>query len=268
MRDQVQNLFELSAEADHLVEALTHPSYANERPGTPDNQRLEFIGDAVLGLCTSEILFQRFPTADEGGLTRMRSQLVNADALAAWAKSNSLSEDLLLGKGAESAGLRGSVNVLADAVEALIAATYLDSGLDAARRVCARIVDDALHSLGDQRAPDPKSALQELVQARGARAPTYEVVDSGGPAHARWFEVGVCIDGTMRAVRRGRSKRLAERFAAEAALEVESGAATGAQSTCGTSQGAEADAVTSAVESTRTEAWREGPKSEGPDAGS
>lgn len=221
MRERVQEMFELSADATHLELALTHPSFANERPGTLDNQRLEFMGDAVLGLCTSELLFQRFPTADEGVLTRMRSQLVNADALADWAKTNGLAEALLLGKGADSAGLRASVNVLADAVEALIAATYLDSGLDAARRVCAKVVERALNGIGEQMLPDPKSALQERVQARGVRAPTYEVLESGGPAHARWFEVGVRIDGEILAVRRGRSKRQAERLAAEAVLEEE-----------------------------------------------
>ncbi len=224
MRERVQQLFELSEDAAHLNEALTHPSFANERPATKDNQRLEFMGDAVLGLCVSELLLRQYLDADEGALTRMRSQLVNADALADWARSNGLADALLLGKGAEAAGLRDSVNVLADAVEALIAATYLDVGLEAASRVCARVVGGALESLGDLSAPDPKSALQELVQARGGRAPTYEVVDSGGPAHARWFDVGVHVEGSLRAVRRGRSKRLAERLAAAAALALEKGA--------------------------------------------
>ena len=220
MNDRVIELFNLERNAPHLEQALTHPSYANERRGVPDNQRLEFLGDAVLGFCTSELLFERFPDADEGTLTRIRARLVNAEALAEWARRNGLSSALRLGRGAEAGGLRESTNVLADAVEALIAAAFLDAGLDAARRACTQIVEQELEALSASAsgARDPKSELQERVQARGVEAPTYHVVDSGGPAHARWFAVSVRVGDRALAEGRGRSKREAERAAAIAAL--------------------------------------------------
>lgn len=214
-------LLGIRADAPHLEQALTHPSYANERRDVPDNQRLEFLGDAVLGFCISQLLFERFPNADEGTLTRMRAQLVNADALADWAREHHIAEVLRLGRGAETARLRQSTNVLADAVEALIAAAFVDGGPETARALCARIVESKLTSLASA-ARDSKSTLQELVQAEGGDPPTYRVVDSGGPAHDRWFEVNVCVDGRAVAAGRGRSKRQAEQAAAAAALSAQS----------------------------------------------
>lgn len=216
--DDWRPLFGLSVDSAHLQLALTHPSYANERGERLDNQRLEFLGDAVLGFCASEALFTRFPGADEGTLTRTRAQLVNAEALAAFARAHRLHEALLLGRGAMAAGLQHSTNVVADAVEALIAAAYLDAGLVAAQRVCHLIVDFGLARQAKAGARDAKSELQEQVQARGQPPPTYRVVQSGGPAHARWFEVQVLIDGEPVGFGRGRSKRLAEQEAAREAL--------------------------------------------------
>jgi ribonuclease III len=213
----------LKPDSRHLEEALTHPSYANERPGTHDNQRLELLGDAVLGFCTTEILFLRYPDADEGELTRMRSALVNAEALAAWGRGHDVAGMVRLGKGAEGSKLRDSTNVLADTVEALVAAVYLDQGLDAAREACKRIVEPELGGLDAGAGRDPKSELQERVQSQGLAAPTYEVLESGGPAHDRWFEVGVRIDGRVAGRGAGRSKRQAEQAAAFAALRSESG---------------------------------------------
>ena len=177
MTERISELFGLPADAPHLEEALTHPSFANEQRSAAHNQRLEFLGDSVLGFCVSELLCARFPEADEGALTRMRAQLVNAEALAAWARKEELAQVLRLGRGAGAAGLRDSTNVLADAVEALIAAVYLDIGLEAARVVCERIVADELLVLErDPGTRDPKSELQERLQAVGRRrAPTYEV---------------------------------------------------------------------------------------------
>lgn len=219
MREAIAALFGLELDAPHLEQALTHPSYANERRGVADNQRLEFLGDAVLGFCTSEMLFARYPNADEGTLTRVRAQLVNADALAGWAREVGVSGALLLGRGADSGGLRDSTNVLADAVEALIAASFLDAGLDAARAACARIVESKLASLAPGGPRDPKSELQERAQATGRDAPLYEVVESGGPPHDRWFVVRVMVGGEALGQGRGRSKRLAERAAAAEALK-------------------------------------------------
>jgi ribonuclease-3 len=218
----VHELLGLPADAPHYTLALTHPSYANERGDAEHNQRLEFLGDAVLGFCASELLYERYPNADEGVLTRTRAQLVNAEALAAWARNSGVAREMRLGKGALGAGLGESTNVLADAVEALIAATFLDGGLARARTVCERIVDFGLAQHERAGARDPKSDLQERVQAEGGRPPRYQVVDSGGPAHQRWFEVDVLLDGRAIGRGRGRSKRQAERAAAAAALEQES----------------------------------------------
>jgi ribonuclease-3 len=219
MTERIAQLFGLPAEAPHLGEALTHPSFANEQRTSGHNQRLEFLGDSVLGFCVSELLFARFPEADEGALTRMRAQLVNAEALSAWARKEELAQDLRLGRGAGAAGLRESTNVLADAVEALIAAVYLDVGLEAARAVCQRVVDDELQALERDGTRDPKSELQERLQAIGGDAPTYELIETGGPAHQRWFRVGVRQGDRQLAEGSGRSKRAAERAAATEALQ-------------------------------------------------
>jgi ribonuclease-3 len=218
MLDRIADLVGLPPAAPHLEQALTHPSYANERRGVADNQRLEFLGDAVLGFCTSELLFQRFPDADEGTLTRIRALLVNADTLARWARDNLLAEAIRLGRGADAGGLRESTNVLADTVEALIAAAYLDGGSDTARKLCEAIVSAPLSAMQEAGVRDPKSELQERIQATGGDPPTYHVLDSGGPAHARWFSVSVRIGDQAVAEARGRSKREAERAAAVEAL--------------------------------------------------
>jgi ribonuclease-3 len=219
MSNKIAELFGIPPDAPHVQEALTHPSYANEQGLGPHNQRLEFLGDAVLGLCVTELLFQRFPDADEGVLTSLRAQLVNTDALADWAREQQISEALLLGRGAEGSNLRASNNVLADFVEALIAATFLDAGLDAARAACERLVTPRLASLATSRARlDPKTELQQRFQALGGTAPTYSVIDSGGPAHDRWFVVRVRLGDSWGAEGRGRSKRLAEREAARLTL--------------------------------------------------
>jgi ribonuclease III len=215
--EEVALAFGVPSNGPHLAQALTHPSFANELRRVEDNQRLEFLGDAVLSLCVSEILWERFPEAAEGELTRLRATLVNADALADFARENSVPAALRLGRGAEVNGLRDSKNVLADAVEALIAAAYLDADLAAARGVCLRIVDRGL-AASENRSLDPKTQLQEQVQALGLGAPVYEVIESGGPAHERWFRVQVKTAGAVTGEGVGSSKRLAERAAAAQAL--------------------------------------------------
>jgi ribonuclease-3 len=215
---EVAGHFGLGPDAPHLVQALTHPSYANERRDALDNQRLEFLGDAVLGFCVSDLIYRRFQDADEGTLTRLRAQLVNAEALAEWARATGVPEALRLGRGAGASGLRQSTNVLADAVEALIAACFLDSGLESARRVCERIVEARLEAFERVGARDPKSELQERLQARGEPPPVYDLLESGGPAHERWFRVRVRVGDHVLGEGVGRSKRAAERSAAESAL--------------------------------------------------
>lgn len=210
----------------HLEEALTHPSFSNEqRPGRRvDNQRLEFLGDAVLGLCVSEILMDRFPAAKEGELSIMRAALVNTDALAAWARSANVGAALRVGRGADAAGERDQKNVLADAVEALVAAVYLSRGPDGARKLVEDVVREPLKEAERLASRDPKSLLQELVQGKGLPAPVYRVRASRGPQHDPVFEVEVVVDGQPLGVGEGRSKRLAERAAAQAALDADEAA--------------------------------------------
>ena len=215
-RERIAALVGLDPSAVRLEEALTHPSYSNERRELADNQRLEFLGDAVLGFCVGELLFVREPNANEGVLTRLRAQLVSAEALSLWARQHELSKALRLGRGAEAAGLADATNVLADAVEALVAAVFLEKGLDAARALCRSIAEPALRGIGPEL--DPKSELQEWLQAKTGVAPSYELVETGGPPHDRWFRVEVHHQGALLGEGQGKSKRAAERAAAAQAL--------------------------------------------------
>jgi ribonuclease-3 len=199
-------------------EALTHSSYGNET-GTPDNQRLEFLGDAVLGLCVSEMLSAAHASADEGLLTRMRSSLVNAEALAGWARRVDVGAALSFGRGAALGTERDQTNVLADAAEALVAAVYEARGLDGARALVRDIVSERFDKIDLLGGLDPKSELQERVQARGLPAPTYRVVGVRGAAHDQVFLVEVVLNDVALSHGEGRSKRQAEHAAARAALE-------------------------------------------------
>lgn len=209
-----------AGEIPRFDEALTHPSYANES-SEPDNQRLEFLGDAVLGLCVSELLTRQSPDADEGVLTRMRSALVNAEALAGWARAERIGEAIALGKGARAGAEREQTNVLADAVEALVASVYEARGLDGARQLVAEVVKEPMQGASHLGTRDPKSLLQERVQARGLPAPTYRVRGMRGPQHDPMFEVEVLVGDDVLGLGEGRSKRVAERAAASAALATE-----------------------------------------------
>lgn len=200
-----------------FAEALTHPSYANES-SEPDNQRLEFLGDAVLGLCVSELLARLRPDADEGTLTRMRSALVNAEALAQWAKAERIGEAIALGKGARAGTEREQTNVLADAVEALVACVYEAHGLEGARKLVEHVVKEPMQEVERLGSRDPKSLLQEQVQAKGLPAPTYRVKGMQGPQHDPTFEVEVLVGDEVVGTGEGRSKRVAERAAAMNAL--------------------------------------------------
>jgi len=218
MSQRIAEMFGVPASSPLLEEALTHPSYANEVRSVRHYQRLEFLGDAVLGVCATQLLYERFPEADEGSLTRMRARLVNADALAAWARDSGIGEALRLGRGADASGLRDSTNVLADLLEALVAVAYLECGIEGAFKACRAVLEPALIVLEADSGQDPKSELQERVQKTGGPAPAYEVVETGGAAHDPWFSVSVQVSGQRLAEGRGRSKRLAERAAAVAAL--------------------------------------------------
>lgn len=205
-----------------LEEALTHRSFANERRNRAsrprDNQRLEFLGDAVLNLCVSELLMATFPDADEGHLSRMRSKLVNAETLAKYGRSIDLGPILRIGRGARASGDHLQLNVLADAVEALVGATYLDGGLTVSRSLVERIVAEGLHDEAELQGADPKSKLQEEIQAQKKPIPVYHVISMEGPEQDRWFLVEVCSGEQPLGQGRGRSKKLAEHAAAQDAL--------------------------------------------------
>ena len=198
-------------------EALTHPSYANET-GVSDYQRLEFLGDSVLGLCVSELLVRAYSDADEGKLTRMRSALVNAEALASWARSVGLGPCVALGRGAQLGTEREQANVLADCAEALVAAVYEARGLEGARALVTDIVRERFEHADSLSVLDPKSALQEEVQALRMPTPRYRVVSVRGHASEQVFEVEVLVGEDPLGRGEGRSKRVAEREAAGQAL--------------------------------------------------
>ncbi len=196
--------------------ALTHRSADG-----PNNERLEFLGDAVLGLITAQYLFERFPDADEGSLSRLRSRLVSGESLAQLAAGLSLGELLVLGPGELKTGGFRRESILADALEALCGALYLDGGLAAARAALQRLLAPALQALSlPAELKDPKTRLQELLQARGLPLPRYSVDSVEGELHAQVFRV-TCEVETMaaQATASGSSRRRAEQAAAARVLE-------------------------------------------------
>lgn len=200
--------------------ALTHPSMTHEVGDMEHNQRLEFLGDAVLQLCLTRELYDRFTEADEGSLTKGRARLVNQTSLAERAQHLSLGEYLIMSRGEEANGGRNRPSILADAFEAVIGAVYLDGGQDCA---CSTIVKQfkCLLDNMDQlpKVENPKGALQELLQANSIEAPRYEVISATGPDHDREFVCAVWHGGRELAQGRGKSKKAAEVSAATAALE-------------------------------------------------
>ena len=201
-----------------LAEALTHPSlaYESNRPHF-DNQRLEFLGDAVLQLVVTEILFRSFPEFPEGHLTKLRSRLVSRQALARFATRIHLGEYILLGKGEESSGGRRRASTLADALEALIGAIYLDTGMPPVCEIVSRLVEPELNDLAESpEERNPKGQLQECLQALHPQAPGYRIIQESGPDHRRVFQAEVAWRGQVLATGRGKSKKEAE---ARAALE-------------------------------------------------
>ena len=205
-----------------LAVALTHRSTVNERPdeSLQDNERLEFLGDAILGAIVAEELYRAFPAVPEGSLTLMRAELVRQAGLARWARRFDLGRHLVLGRGEEQRGGRERDALLASAFEALIGAVYLDHGYAAAQRIVADLVADALPELSPSaRAQDPKSELQYRVQARFHSLPSYEVRSMEGPVHQPVFTVEVTADGGVSGMGAGASKQAAEQEAARQALD-------------------------------------------------
>jgi len=201
------------ADPQLLAEALTHPSAHARRGVRQSYERLEFLGDRVLGLVVAELLWRRFPDEAEGALTRRHTGLVRRESLVEVARAIGLGRFVILSPGEAQAGARENPSVLADACEAVIAALYLDGGLEAARGFVHRYWEPLLQ-IAVTPPRDPKTALQEWAQGRGRGLPIYETVDVAGPAHKRLFTVSVRVEGTEPASASGPSKRAAETAAA------------------------------------------------------
>lgn len=195
-----------------LTEALTHKSW-----GSPNNERLEFLGDSVLELAISHLLYQFLPKATEGELSKIRSWLVREDSLAEIARKVSLGEFLRLGKGEENSGGRRKPSILASALEALLAAVYLDGGFERALELVRRLFGDHLRE-GGWRNEDYKTQLQEYTQAIFREVPVYLLLSEQGPEHSKTFEVAVLVRGKVWGRGKGKSKKEAEQRAAEEAL--------------------------------------------------
>ena len=203
-----------------LQNALAHSSYANERwhNSLMSNERLEFLGDSILGMVVAEYLYRTFPDRPEGELTRMRADMVCEKTLAAIAGRLDLGRHLLLGNGEEQGGGRTRDSILADAVESVIAASFLDGGMDAAKQfvqkfILVEVPVKKLHNV------DYKTGLQELVQQKKNQVLTYTLVGESGPDHDKHFEVEVCLNGKVVGLGSGSSKKRAEQDAARVAIE-------------------------------------------------
>ena len=203
-----------------LQNALAHSSYANERwhDSLKSNERLEFLGDSILGMVVAEYLYRNFPDRPEGDLTRMRADMVCERSLALIAERIDLGKHLLLGNGEEAGGGRTRDSILADAVESVIAACFLDGGMEPARNFINTFVltDVPVRKL---RNADYKTALQELVQQKKNQVLTYALVEESGPDHDKHFVVQVSLNGSVVGTGAGKSKKRAEQDAAHAAIE-------------------------------------------------
>jgi ribonuclease-3 len=218
----------IDLDPEMLVLALTHRSFAHEAGGIPTNERLEFLGDSILGLVVTEALYRRHPELPEGDLAKMRAATVSQRALAQVARTLHLGGYVLLGKGEASSGGADKDSILSDTLEAVFGAVYLSYGLEPARSVVERLVGPWLDRAADLGAGlDWKTSLQELAAELGLGAPEY-VCEGEGPDHARRFTATVMLDGQARGVGSGAAKKHAEQDAAEAAyraLEVIAGRA-------------------------------------------
>jgi len=209
------------AKREYLLEALTHRSFVNELRETDsrDNQRLEFFGDAVLGLLVSRRLLERFPSTGEGDLSRLRASLVDEAALAHIAETIQLGKYLLLGRGEEKTGGRKKKSILSDAFEALVAAVYLDGGIPAAERLVDLLFEPLLETTGiDAVDRDYKTKFQELCHACHGKSPSYVLEEVSGPDHDRLFVISARIGDTFLGKGVGKSKKIAEQAAAKEAL--------------------------------------------------
>lgn len=217
-----ENLDYYFMDPDLLDNALIHRSFINENPALclRDNERLEFLGDTVIGLCTSDILMKQYPDYTEGQLSKMRASIVNEHSLADLAGKHAIGDFLLLGKGEENSGGRMKTSILSNAFEAVIAAIYLDSGFEEAcefiKRVFAPLI---VEETGTSIYRDYKTALQEICQDRFKDTPKYTLTAESGPDHNKVFEISLSVAGIVTTTGTGKSKKEAEQQAAKKALE-------------------------------------------------
>ena len=204
-----------------LLTALSHSSYANENrsSGMSSNERLEFLGDSVLGQVVASHLYSSFPDMPEGQMTRLRAELVCEQSLFTVAKAIDLGDFILLGKGEENSGGRQRHSILADAVEALIAAMYLDGGLDVAKKFIHKNILSEINMQHVQVGSDYKTMLQELIQRKPNQTLIYDLVSESGPDHNKSFTVQVLLNGKAIGSGEGRAKKEAEQLAAKSGLE-------------------------------------------------
>ena len=200
-----------------LRTALTHSSYANEHR-CASNERLEFVGDSVLGMVTAAYLYQRFPELPEGKMTRLRAELVCEQSLWEVAERLGLGQQLLLGRGEESSGGRTRPSILADCVEAVIAAVYLDGGMEPARRIIDTFILSKLDGDAGALMRDWKTELQEIIQQRPGRILSYQIYGESGPDHMKRFLAAVQCNDAVIGTGEGRTKKEAEQMAARAAM--------------------------------------------------
>jgi ribonuclease-3 len=219
LSDIQQRIGYLFRDAELLERALTHKSYANENRVPYHNERMEFLGDAVLSLVISEYLMKSCPDSTEGDLSRLRAAVVSEPALAAISREIGLGDHLLLGKGEDQTGGRNKDSLLADSLEALIAAAYLDAGKDAAESLVIRLFEEVTKKAGTSGASlDYKTELQERCQEQLKQLPEYRIVSETGPDHRKQFEMEVWIKGQLAGRGTGKSKKEAEQRAAKEAL--------------------------------------------------
>jgi ribonuclease-3 len=203
-----------------LRQALTHRSYIGESGDASSNERLEFLGDAVLGLVICEYLYQKYPDRAEGELAKAKAVAVSEPVLADAAKRLGIDKMILMSSGEEASGGRGRLSILSDTFEAIVAVIYLDSGIESARSFCLRALEPILEDIERQdHIRDYKSMLQELTQGRYKKAPTYVVIKEEGADHDKTFYVEARLEGRRLGAGRGKSKKQAEQAAALDALE-------------------------------------------------
>ena len=205
----------------NLVLALTHSSYANEKKaaGLKSNERLEFLGDSVLNIITSDYIYRNFTDLPEGEMTRIRAAVVCEASLMRCAEKIRLGDYLFLGKGEENTGGRNRSSILSDAFEALIGAVYLDGGMEEARNFVLKFMDEICPDAGGNEAfKDYKTMFQEIIQKQGEHRITYRILDETGPDHDKTFTAQVLVEGRPCGKGTGRSKKEAEQNAAKAAI--------------------------------------------------